>query len=152
VCNKLSESIMHGATIKIFILSVCSACTETAERCPMDDVDVQNFPYCVLLYSRLVKLLPVQNESRKQSLRRGHHYTKVVVRRIARGREKRERVMASGRCWGGQSMGPFSTTSKYLVWFEQLFPLLPSFQAGSRTHSSSHLVSKRGFSSGARWP
>ena len=99
----------------MFILSVCSACTEAAGRCPMDDDDVQDIPHCVLLYSRLIWLMPVQNESRKRSLRRGHHYTEVAVRRIARGLEKSERVTASGRCGGDQSMGPVSTASKSLV-------------------------------------
>jgi len=99
----------------IFILPVCSACTETAERCPMHDIDVQDVPHCVLSYSRLIWLIPVQNESGKRSSRRGHQYTKVVLRRIARGLEKRERVTASGRCGGDHSMGPFSTASESLV-------------------------------------
>lgn len=137
----------------VFILSVYTTCTAVAERCPMDDVDIQDVPHYVDLYSHLICLMPVQNESGKRSSWRGHHYTKVVVRRIARGLQKRERVMASGRCGRGQSMGRFSTALlKYLVWSEQSFPLLPSFQAGCRIHSSSFLISKRGFSSGARWP
>jgi hypothetical protein len=91
-------AICHWAAI--FVLSVCSACSEAAERCPMEDVDVQDVPHCVLLYSRLIWLMPVQNESGKWSFSRGHLYTEVVVRRIGRGLEKRERVTASGRCGG----------------------------------------------------
>ena len=109
----LHAAIYHWAAI--FILSVCSARTEAAQSCPMDDVDAQDVPHCVLLYSRLIWLMPVQNESGKRSLRRGHHYTKAVVRRIARRLEKRERVTASGRCGVGHYMGPFSTASKSLV-------------------------------------
>ena len=83
----------------------------------MDDVDVQDVPHCVLLYYRLIWLVRVQNKSGKRSVRRGHHYTEVVVRRIATGLVKREGVTASGRCGGDQSMGSLSTASKSL-WFE----------------------------------
>jgi hypothetical protein len=77
----------------------------------MDVIDVEDVPHCVLLYSRLIWLMLVQNESGKRSLRRGHHYTEDAVPRIARRLVKRERATASGRCGGGQSMGPFSMAS-----------------------------------------